>query len=61
VNGAVVSFVGSNLPTINSTTWTNSTQITVNVSLSNKAKTWDVIVTNPDGGSYTDSGGFAST
>jgi hypothetical protein len=61
VNGAVVTFVGSNLPTVNTTTWNSSTQITVNVSLASKAKTWDVIVTNPDGGSDTDAGGFAST
>ncbi len=60
--GAVVSFSGTGI-TINSTTVNSSTQITVNISISYGASlgTRNVVVTNPDGGSFTLTGGFSIT
>jgi hypothetical protein len=70
VAGATVAFVpggsnpGGNAPSVTSTTVNNSGQITVTITIANgnpARGTYDVVVTNPDGGRATLPGGFTVT
>ena len=61
VNGAVVTFtVGTGAPAI-TTTWNSATQLTLKFNLGNTRTFWDVVVTNPDGGTFTLANGFRAT
>jgi len=68
--GATVTFVpgganpGGNAPAVTATTVNSGTQITVTITIANgnpARGTYDVVVTNPDGGRATLPGGFTVT
>jgi hypothetical protein len=62
VSGATFAFSGpGGAPSINTTTFTNSTTMTINVSAGNTRTTWNLTVTNPDGGTSTLNNAYTST
>jgi IPT/TIG domain-containing protein len=58
--GAVVTFVGGGAPTVTNTVVNDSGTITVTID-TNSSGTYDVVVSNPDGGQTTLAGGFTVT
>jgi len=63
VSGATVQLVATagTAPTVVTTTWNSATQITIKINIPNATSTDNVIVTNPDGGTVTKTGGFQAT
>jgi hypothetical protein len=63
--GATVTFVGSNAPTVSGSVTVNGagTQLTFQIDVPKKAKnnSYNVVVTNPDGGIGTLANGFSAT
>jgi len=48
-------------PTVTNTTWNSATQVTIVLTIPNKTSTDNIVVTNPDGGTVTKTGGFTAT